>query len=72
MRKLTDVFLIGFTIMFVIIGIDQTLFLGFNHGYWAFMLALITFFVFTYRKSRKPASPSQSASKEIKKRKSKR
>ena len=53
MMKLADVFLIGLTIMFVIIGIDQTLKLGYEHGYWAFMLALATFFGFTYRKSKR-------------------
>ena len=53
--KLADVLLLGLTIMFLIIGIDQTLILGFNHAYWAFMLALVAFFTLTYRKSRRNA-----------------
>lgn len=39
--------------MFLIIGTDQMLVLGFEQGYWAFMLALICFFVFTFRKSKR-------------------
>jgi hypothetical protein len=53
--KLPDILLIGFTIMFLIIGLDQTLVLGFRNGYWAFMAALVTFFLFTYRKGAKKA-----------------
>lgn len=65
MMKLVDVFLIGLTIMFLIIGIDQTLFLGFQAGYWAFMLALAAFFAFTYRKSRRaePTKPEKPKAK---------
>jgi uncharacterized membrane protein YiaA len=61
MRKLPDVLLIGFTIMFLIIGLDQTLVLGLEKGYWAFMLALVTFFIFSYRKAKRddPSGPSQ-------------
>jgi hypothetical protein len=51
--KLVDVFLIGLTILFLIIGLDQSIVLGFEKGYWAFMLALVTFFVFNYRKSKR-------------------
>jgi hypothetical protein len=51
--KLTDVLLIGLTIMFLIIGIDQTVVLGFDKGYWAFMLALVPFFIFNYRKTKR-------------------
>lgn len=53
MMKLVDVFLVGLTIMFLIIGTDQTLKLGFQNSYWAFMLALVTFFAFNYRKSKR-------------------
>jgi hypothetical protein len=53
--KLLDILLIGFTIMFLIIGLDQTLVLGFKNGYWAFMAASVTFFAFTYRKSARKA-----------------
>ena len=57
--KLVDVLLLGLTIMFLIIGLDQAIVLGFNHGYWAFMIALVTFFLFGYRKAGKIA-PSES------------
>lgn len=56
--KLLDILLIGFTIMFLIIGLDQTLVLGFKNGYWAFMAALAAFFAFTYRKSAQKAGPA--------------
>jgi hypothetical protein len=56
--KLADILLLGLTLAFLIIGIDQSIVLGFSHAYWAFMLALITFFWFTLRKSRKPSAPA--------------
>ena len=55
--KLADILLLGLSIAFLIIGIDQTIVLGFSHAYWAFMIALIAFFLFTFRKSRKPPEP---------------
>jgi hypothetical protein len=55
--KLADILLLGLTLAFLIIGVDQTIVLGFSHAYWAFMVALVTFFLFTLRKSRKPADP---------------
>jgi hypothetical protein len=55
--KLADILLLGLTLAFLIIGIDQTIVLGFSHAYWAFMVALLTFFTFTLRKLRKPAKP---------------
>jgi hypothetical protein len=51
--KLPDVLLLGLTILFLIIGVDQMIVLGFREGYWAFMLALITFFAFNLRKTRR-------------------
>lgn len=63
--KLTDVLLIGLSIAFLIIGIDQSISYGFNNSYWAFMLALVPFFVLNYRRNRKatPPSPAQKKSK---------
>ena len=57
MTRLLDVLLIGAAAMFLIIGIDQTIVLGFEKGYWAFMLALAAFFAFTYRKGKQLPSP---------------
>jgi hypothetical protein len=59
--KLPDVLLLGLTVMFLIIGLDQTIVLGFARGYWAFMLALVPFFVFNYRKSRKNSATSSTS-----------
>jgi hypothetical protein len=71
MRKLPDVLLIGLTIMFLIIGLDQTLVLGFEKGYWAFMLALIPFFIHSYRKAkRNDSSGPPNAQKTSKKKRS--
>ncbi len=55
--KLADILLLGLTLAFLIIGVDQTLVLGFSQAYWAFMMAFVTFFAFTLRKARKPAKP---------------
>ena len=53
MTKLPDILLIGASALFLIIGIDQSIVLGFDKGYWAFMLSLAAFFGFTYRKGRR-------------------
>jgi hypothetical protein len=50
--KLTDILLLGLSLVLIIIGIDQTVAFGFKNSYWAFMLALTLFFVFTLRKNR--------------------
>jgi hypothetical protein len=50
--KLSDVLLLGLSFAFIVIGIDQTIFNGFQKSYWAFMLALTLFFTFTLRKGR--------------------
>jgi hypothetical protein len=65
--KLADVLLLGLTIMFLIVGIDQTVVLGFSKGYWAFMMALISFFIYNYRKSRKQGPEGEPPSKSNKK-----
>jgi hypothetical protein len=48
--KLPDVILLACAVVFLIIGIDQIITLGFSHAYWAIMLALVLFFVYTLRK----------------------
>jgi hypothetical protein len=50
--KLADVLILSFAVVFIIIGIHQTMTLGFGKGYWAVMLALIFFFIFNLRKKR--------------------
>jgi len=50
--KLTDVLVLSLAVAFLIIGIHQTMTLGFGKAYWAIMLALILYFVFNLRKKR--------------------
>lgn len=54
--KLADILLLGLTLAFLIIGVDQTIVLGFSEGYWAFMLSLVLFFVYNFRKNKKMAA----------------
>lgn len=56
--KLADILLLGLTMAFLVIGTDQAIAYGFSDAYWAFMVALVTFFAFTLRKTRKPAGPA--------------
>ncbi len=51
--RLSDIVILSLSFVFAIIGIDQILTLGFGQGYWAIMLALVLFFVYTLRKAKK-------------------
>jgi predicted benzoate:H+ symporter BenE len=51
--KLPDVILLALAIVFLVIGIDQIITLGFTHAYWAIMLGLIFFFVYNLRRRKK-------------------
>jgi amino acid permease len=51
--KLLDVVILALAVVFLIIGIDQSITLGFASAYWALMLALILFFLYTFRKRKK-------------------
>lgn len=48
--KLIDILILSLAVAFLIIGIHQTMVLGFDQAYWALMLTLIFFFVFVLRK----------------------
>ena len=48
--KILEVVLLSLSIAFLIIGIHQTMRVGFSNGYWALMLALVFFFGFNLRK----------------------
>lgn len=48
--KLPDVLLLSSSIAFIIIGVHQTMNVGFQKAYWALMLALIFFFLFNLRR----------------------
>jgi hypothetical protein len=50
--KLADVLILSLAVVFIIIGIHQTMTIGFGSAYWAIMLATILFFVFNLRKKK--------------------
>lgn len=50
--KLIDVIVLSVAVVFAIIGIHQTMVLGFEKAYWALMLALILYFVYNLRKKK--------------------
>lgn len=51
--KLPDIILLALAVVFLIIGIDQVITIGFGKAYWAIMLALIFFFVYNLRRRKK-------------------
>jgi hypothetical protein len=51
--KLTDIILLSLSIVFIIVGIDQIVTIGFTSGYWSMMLALIFFFVYNLRRRKR-------------------
>ncbi len=51
--KLPDIVLLSLAVVFLIIGIDQIITLGFAHAYWAIMLALILFFIYNLRRRKR-------------------
>lgn len=52
-KKLSDVLLLSLSVVFLIIGVDQIISQGFGNGYWAIMLALVTFFMYTLRRHKR-------------------
>jgi hypothetical protein len=53
MIKLPDIILLSLIVVFIIIGIDHMIRLGFGSAYWAIMLALVLFFVYNLRRRKK-------------------
>jgi hypothetical protein len=51
--SLLDIVLLSLSIVFLIIGIDQIVTIGFTSGYWSMMLALIFFFVYNLRRRKR-------------------
>jgi hypothetical protein len=51
--KLLDIALLSLAVVFLIIGIDQIMKIGFGQAYWAIMLALVFFFAYSLRKRKK-------------------
>ncbi len=50
--KLVDVLLLSLAVVFIIIGIYETMTRGIGHAYWSVMFSIILFFAYTYRKKR--------------------
>lgn len=50
--KLIDVLVLSLAVAFLIIGIHQTMTLGFGKAYWAIMVSLILYFVYNLRKKK--------------------
>jgi hypothetical protein len=48
--KLVDVLILSLAVVFIIIGIHQTMTVGFTQAYWAIMLSMILLFIFNLRK----------------------
>ena len=50
--NLVNVILLSLAAGFIIIGIYETMVVGFEKAYWAIMLSVILFFAYTYRKKK--------------------
>jgi hypothetical protein len=50
--KLTDIILLSLAAGFIIIGIYEVMVVGIGQAYWAIMLSIILFFLYTYRKKK--------------------
>ena len=50
--KLVDVLLLALAVVFLFIGVYETIIVGFGTGYWGIMVALCFFFYFVYRKKK--------------------
>jgi hypothetical protein len=50
--KLPDIILLSLAVGFLIIGIHQTMTVGFSNAYWAIMLALVLFFFLNLRRNK--------------------
>lgn len=48
--KLPEVILLSLAVALVIMGVHQVMTVGFGNAYWALMLALVFFFLFTLRR----------------------
>ena len=51
--NLVDVLLLSLAAVFIIIGIYEIMAFGLGQAYWAIMLSVISFFIYSYRKRRK-------------------
>lgn len=70
--KLIDAILLSLSVAFFIIGLHQTMTLGFANGYWAVMISTVLLFGLIYRRTqvrknesaiKKPAHPKNKTTK---------
>ena len=50
--KLADVIIFSLAVAFLIMGIHQIMTVGFGTAYWMFMVVMILFFIYSYRKKK--------------------
>lgn len=50
--KLIDTLILALAVVFIIIGIYEVMAVGLGEAYWAVMLAIILFFIYTLRKKK--------------------
>ncbi len=51
--KLIDVLLLAAVIVFLTIGVHQSISIGFMNAYWIFMMAMAAWFLYGYRKNKR-------------------
>jgi len=50
--KLIDILILSLAAFFVIIAIYETMTVGIGQAYWLVMMAVMLFFIYTYRKNK--------------------
>ncbi len=50
--KLVDILILSLAAFFVIIAIYETMTMGIGQAYWLVMMAVMLFFIYTYRKKK--------------------
>ncbi len=50
--KFWDIIILSLAAFFIIIAIYETMAVGIGHAYWLVMMAIMLFFLYTYRKKR--------------------
>jgi hypothetical protein len=51
--SLVSIILLSLSIVFLVIGVYESVKLGIGQGYWSLMLGVAFFFLYTYRKQNK-------------------
>ncbi|MCB0491782.1 MAG: hypothetical protein KDC93_05135 [Cyclobacteriaceae bacterium] len=48
--KLVDILLLSLAVVFIVVGAYEVMAVGLGHAYWAIMISMILFFVYSIRK----------------------